>query len=141
MATFLLKTEPGEYSFDHLRTDGHTTWSGVKNNTALAHLRTARTGDHALIYHTRDQRAIVGLAQFVSNPYEDPAHPGLNNAGAPKLPVIDLKPLRTAKHPATLAQLKSDKRFAAFDLIRQSRLSVMPVPPELDRLIRTMTGL
>ena len=141
MATFLLKTEPGEFSFDDLRAAGRTTWDGISNAAALGHLRTARKGDHAFIYHTGDDKAIVGLAEFVSNPREDPANPGLTAAGLVKTPVIDVRALRAAKQPVTLAQLKADRRFADFALIRQSRLSVMPVPPNLDAIIRGLAGL
>jgi predicted RNA-binding protein with PUA-like domain len=140
MPTFLLKTEPGEYSFQRLLADRRTTWSGVTSNAALGHLRTARKGDEALIYHTGDEKAIVGLAQFVSAPREDPERPGFNEAGAPRFAVIDLKPVKSARTPVTLAAIKADQRFADFLLVRQSRLSVMPVPPALDALLRRMAG-
>jgi predicted RNA-binding protein with PUA-like domain len=141
MATFLLKTEPGEFSFADLRAAGRTTWDGIANAAALGHLRAARKGDQAFIYHTGDDKAIVGLAEFVSNPREDPANPGLTAAGLIKTPVIDVRAVRPAKQPVTLAQLKADRRFADFALIRQSRLSVMPVPPDLDAIIRGLAGL
>ncbi len=141
MATFLLKTEPGDYSFERLVADRQTTWTGVTSNAALAHLRTVRKGDDALIYHTGSQKSIVGLARFVSNPREDPQHPGLNAAGAPKTPVIDLRAVRGVARPLALGEIRSDPRFQDFALVRQSRLSIMPVPPELDRIIRERTGL
>lgn len=141
MATFLLKTEPGEYSFEKLQTVKRATWDGISNAAALGHLRSARKGDQAFIYHTGDEKAIVGLAEFVSNPREDPANPGLTAAGLVKTPIIDLRALRPVSAPVTLAQLKSDKRFADFALIKQSRLSVMPVPPDLDAIIRKLAGL
>ena len=72
MPTYLLKTEPGTYSFDDLIRDGTTAWSGVSNNAALIHLRTARPGDTAWIYHTGDEKAIVGLAEITSAPYPHP---------------------------------------------------------------------
>jgi predicted RNA-binding protein with PUA-like domain len=141
MATFLLKTEPGSYSYDDLTRDKGTVWDGVTNNTALIHLRAARKGDEAFIYHTGDEKQIVGLARIASDPYEDPANPGRNARGEPKRAVFDLKPLKKAPTPVTLAQLKADKRFADFDLIKQPRLSVMPVPEKLDKLLRQMAGL
>ncbi len=141
MRTFLLKTEPSEYSFDDLIRDRATTWTGVANPAALAHLRSARKNDYAFIYHTADQRAIVGLARFTSNPYEDPDKPGRTETGLPRFAVIDLKPVKWATLPVPLAALKADTRFADFALIKQSRLSVMPVPPELDAAIRAMAGL
>jgi predicted RNA-binding protein with PUA-like domain len=141
MATFLLKTEPTTWSYDDLVREKGTVWDGVTNNAALIHIRAARKGDEAFIYHTGDEKQIVGLARIASNPYEDPANPGRNARGEPKLAVFDLKPLRKARTPVTLARLRADNRFADFALIRQSRLSVMPVPEKLDRILRQMAGL
>lgn len=141
MATYLLKTEPSEYSFADLAREKRCTWSGVSNNSALGHLRTMKKGDEAFIYHTGDEKAIVGLAVVTSAPYEDGARPGKNDKGEPRFAVVDLKPLRAAKHAVTLATIKGDKRFAAFALVKQSRLSVMPVAAELDRALREMAEL
>jgi predicted RNA-binding protein with PUA-like domain len=141
MATFLLKTEPGEYSFADLQKDGSTCWSGVSNPAALAAIRTMRKGDEAFIYHTGSEKAVVGVAKVASSAYEDPDQPGLSAAGEPKFAVVDLKPLRPAKTPVTLAAIKADARFKDFALVRQSRLSVMPVPPALDTLLRKLAGL
>jgi len=141
MATFLLKTEPSEYSFDDLTREKRCVWSGVTNNTALLHLRTMRKGDEAFIYHTGDEKAIVGLAQVVRSAYEDPGQPGLNPKGEPKFAVVDLKPLRRARTPVTLAAIKADPRFAAFPLVTQTRLSVMPVPGSIEAALRKLAGL
>ena len=141
MATFLFKTEPTEYSFDDLARDKRTTWSGVSNAAALAHLRTARKGDEVLVYHTGDEKAIVGLARVIADPYEDPERPGRTPSDEPKFAVVDLAPVQRAKTPITLATIKADKRFAAFALVKQSRLSVMAVPPPLERALREMAGL
>lgn len=141
MATFLLKTEPSEYSFDDLTREKRAVWSGVSNNAALAHLRTMRKGDEAFIYHSGDEKAIVGLAQVIKAAYQDPEQPGLNAKGEPKFAVVDLKPLRKARAAVTLAAIKADKRFAAFPLVTQSRLSVMPVPGEIDAALRALAGL
>jgi predicted RNA-binding protein with PUA-like domain len=139
--TFLLKTEPSVYSFADLSREKKTVWSGVANAGALIHLRSARPGDECFIYHTGDERAIVGLARVASKPYEDPARPGKAPSGEPKHAVIDLAPVQSAGASLSLATMKADKRFAEFVLLRQSRLSVMPVPPALDRVIRSLTGL
>jgi predicted RNA-binding protein with PUA-like domain len=141
MATFLLKTEPGAYSFDQLVADKKATWDGISSNAALAHLRTVRKGDQAFIYHTGDEKAIVGLAEFTSSTRPSSTDPTLTAAGEPKSPVVDLRPVRAAKTRVTLASLKADKRFADFALIRQSRLSVMPVPTALDAILRKLAGL
>lgn len=78
----------------------------------------ARKGDEAFIYHTGNEKAIVGLAQIVTDPYEDPAEPGLNGKGEMKSPLFDIKPLRAARTPVTLAQVKADPRFKNFELVR-----------------------
>lgn len=141
MPTLLLKTEPDEYSFADLQRDKRTVWSGVSNPAALKSLRAARKGDEAFIYHTGDEKRIVGLARVATAAYEDPERPGRNDAGEPRFAVIDLAPLRAAKAPLTLAAMKADARFKGFALVRQPRLSVMPVPAELDAAIRALTGL
>lgn len=141
MATFLLKTEPSEYSFDDLAREKRCTWSGVSNNAALGHLRAMKKGDEAFIYHTGDEKAVVGLAQVIKSAYEDPEQPGRNAQGLPKFAVVDLKPLKKAAAPVTLAAIKADRRFAAFPLVTQTRLSVMPVPPDIDTTLRQLAGL
>lgn len=118
---WLLKTEPDHYSYADLERDGTTVWDGVGNNTALMHIRTMQPGDLALIYHTGDQRQAVGLAEIISAPYPDPL------AGDPKLAVVDLRPLRRLRLPVTLTAVKADPEFADFALVRQGRLSVVPV--------------
>lgn len=141
MATFLVKTEPGDYSFDDLVKDKQTVWSGVSNPVALRNLRSVSKGDDVLVYHTGDEKAIVGLAKAASGPYEDPKQPGLTEEGQPKFAVVDLKPVRPAKNPVTLATVKADKRFKDFALVRQGRLSVMPVPEDLSKVLRDLAGL
>jgi len=141
MATFLVKTEPGEYSFDDLVRDKRTVWSGVSNPGALIQLRSMRKGDEAFVYHTGDDKAIVGLAKVVSDPYEDPKQPGRNERGEPKFAVVGLAPLKEAATAVTLAAIKADKRFVKFPLIAQPRLSVMAVPGELEKVLRQMAGV
>jgi hypothetical protein len=141
MSVFLVKTEPGEFSWDDLVKAGRTTWDGVTNNAALLQMRRMVKGDDVFIYHTGDERAVVGLARVCQGPREDPANPGLNAAGLAKFAVVDLKPVKPAKTPLTLAQVKADARFRDFDLVKQSRLSVMAVPETIEVLIREATGL
>ncbi len=125
MKTWLLKTEPSDYSWDDLVRDGGTRWDGVANNTALIHMRKVKKGDRAFVYHTGDERAAVGLAVVTSDPYPD------LEAGDPKRVVFDIAPTEKLAQPVTLAQMKADPAFAGFDLLRISRLSAMPVPPEI----------
>jgi len=122
MARWLLKTEPDCYAWDQLVKDKKTTWDGIANATALKHLRTMKKGDVALIYHTGDERAAVGVAEITSNPYPDP------NEADDKLVVVDLKPKKKLPNPVTLSDIKADPAFAGWDLLRIGRLSVVPVP-------------
>ncbi len=122
---WLLKTDTDTYPFDRLVSDRRTVWDGVSNALALKHLRGMAKGDQVLIYHSGDEKAIVGLARVVSDPYADP------KAGDPKLAVVDLEAGDRLAHPVTLAAVKADPVFAEFALVRMSRLSVMPVPPDL----------
>ncbi len=141
MATFVFKTEPSEYSFDDLVRDKKAEWSGITNAAALIHLRGARRGDEVLIYHTGDEKAIVGLAKVVSAVREDANKPGKTPGGEPKFAVVDIVPVRAADRPLTLGAMKGDSRFAKFLLVTHGRLSVMPVEASLDRIIRELTGL
>jgi len=118
---WLVKTEPDEYAYDDLERDGRGVWDGVRNATALGHLRRFAAGDEVLVYHSGRQRAIVGVARVARGPYPDPQHDD------PKLVVVDLVPVRRLRRPVTLAEIKADPAFAQFDLVRISRLSVMPV--------------
>lgn len=130
MARWLLKTEPGTYSFDDLVRDRKTVWDGITNALALKHLRTVTKGDEALIYHTGGEKAVVGLAMIVSAAYADPS------GKEEKHVVVDLKAGKGFATPVTLAQFKADKAFAGWDLLRIGRLSVVPVPDAMwDRVI------
>ncbi len=129
MAYWLLKSEPHVYAYADLAREHHTIWDGVNNNLALQHIRTMNKGDLALIYHTGNERQATGIAEVISQPYVDPQ---LND---PKRAVVDVKAVRSLAKPVTLAQIKQDSRFAGFDLLRISRLSVVPVSEEHWHLI------
>lgn len=124
MAYWLLKTEPSCYSWEDLERDKKTVWDGVTNNLALKYLREMRKGDTAIIYHTGDEKRLVGLAEVSSDPFVDPK---LND---PKLAVVELKPKRKLSRSLTLAEIKGNKKLQDFILVRMSRLSVMPVSDE-----------
>jgi predicted RNA-binding protein with PUA-like domain len=134
VAFWLLKTEPDDYSFADLERDGATVWDGIANNAALKHLRGARPGDLALVYHTGDERAAVGIAEVTSAPHPDSA------ADDQRLVVVDLKPVRRLARPVTLAAVKADPFFAGFALVREPRLSVMPVTPAQWRRLLELSG-
>ncbi len=131
---FLVKEEPEHYSYDVFAKDGGTRWSGVKNALAQKHLRSIRKGDQVLYYHTGDEKAVVGLAKATGNAYPDPADP------SGKAHVVDLTPVRRLKRPVTLHEIKADKRFADFALVRMSRLSVMPVTAQQWKWILALAG-
>jgi predicted RNA-binding protein with PUA-like domain len=124
MAYWLLKTEPSVYSFDDLVRDKKTTWDGVTNALALKHIRTMKPGDEALIYHTGDERQAIGTAKIVTAAFADPKQEN------PKLAVVDLAVGKRLKRPVTLAEVKGDKRFEGWDLLRLGRLSVVPTTAE-----------
>lgn len=121
---WLFKTEPNEYSYSDLEQEKKTVWDGVGNNLALKNLREVRLGDEVLIYHSADEKAIVGIAEAVSDAYPDP------NEVDEKVVVVNLKPKRRLARPLTLAEIKAIDELSDFDLVRLPRLSVMPVSPD-----------
>ncbi|MCU0491778.1 MAG: EVE domain-containing protein [Chloroflexaceae bacterium] len=132
---WLLKTEPDNYNFADLERDTTTVWDGVANNAALKHMRAMQPGDMALIYHTGDERQAVGLAEVTTAAYPDPK--GDNAA----LVVVDVTSLRRLPQPVTLAAIKADPFFADFALVRQGRLSVVPVTAEQWQRLLAMAEL
>ena len=118
---FLFKEEPTHYSYDDLKKDGKTRWSGVKNPLAQKHLRSVKKGDAIFYYHTGDEKAVVAVARAASDAYPDPA----DKSG--KLYAVDVVPVKKLARPVTLAEIKAKPVFKDFPLVRISRLSVMPV--------------
>jgi predicted RNA-binding protein with PUA-like domain len=118
---WLLKTESGSYSYDDLERDGRAVWDGVTNPLALRNLRAMKRGDGVVIYHTGDEKAAVGLAEVTKAAYPDP------QAGDPRLVVVELKPKGRLARPVALAELKARQAFAESPLVRQGRLSVVPL--------------
>jgi predicted RNA-binding protein with PUA-like domain len=121
MAYWLFKQEPDDYSYSDLERDGVATWDGVTNNAAQKNLRAVSPGDKVFFYHTGDEKAIVGTMTVSVGP----ARVDEKNV------VVQVKPLKRLKTPVTLAAIKADVEFAAWELVRISRLSVMPVTPEI----------
>ena len=118
---WLFKSDPEHYSFADLVRDRKTVWDGISNNLALKHLRTLRRGDRVMIYHSGGERAIVGLAEVLSDPYPDPKRQEA------KLVVVDIAARERLARPVTLEQIKKQEGLETFDLVRLPRLSVMPV--------------
>lgn len=133
MAYWLLKTEPSEYSYADLEREKQTVWSGVSNNLALQHLRRMRMGDLAIIYHTGSEKAAVGVAEVGSDPYADPK---LND---PKRVVVDIKSRHPLNRLVPLSEMKSHGKLKDFELVRNSRLSVMPVSAEIWKIIMKLS--
>ena len=121
-AHWLMKSEPGSYSWDDLVRDGATEWDGVRNNAARLHLRAIKSGDQALFYHSGEDRAVVGIMKVTG-----PGRPDGEDGAWVKVPV---KPVKALARPVTLAAIKAEPRLAKMELIRQSRLSVSPVREE-----------
>lgn len=121
MTYWLLKSEPDEYSWDHLVRDGRGGWDGVRNHMAANNLRAMKKGERGFFYHTGQERRIVGVLEITREHYPDPSDP------AGKFVMVDVAPVAAVGRPVTLAEVKADKRFADFTLVRFSRLSVMPV--------------
>jgi predicted RNA-binding protein with PUA-like domain len=116
---YLLKTEPSEYSFEDFQRDGSTQWDGVHNPVALRNLASMASGDRLVIYETGERKSAVGTATVVSV-----------DASNPKSPVVELKAGKALAKPVTLAQVKAYKLFADSPLVRQGRLSVVPLTKE-----------
>ncbi len=120
---YLLKTEPSEYSFEQLQRDRATTWDGVSNPQALKNLRSMKAGDELIIYHTGDERCAVGVASVVS----------VDSSG--KIPVVKIKAGRELSRAMSLAEIKTDSAFRDSPLLKQGRLSVVPLTEEQYRIL------
>ncbi len=118
---WLVKQEPTDYSWDDFVAEGRTAWTGVRNYAARLHLRAMAKGDAVLFYHTNDGKCVVGLARVVRTAYPDPT------ADEDGWVAVDLEPVKPLRQPVTLAQMKTEPALKDIALIRQSRLSVMPL--------------
>lgn len=131
---WILKTDADTYPFDQLVRERRAVWDGVSNALALKHIRSMRKGDQALVYHSGDDKALVGLARIVSDPYADPKNDD------PRLAVVDIEAGARLARPVTLAEVKADPAFADLGLVRMSRLSVIPVPADQWKRLLGMAG-
>jgi predicted RNA-binding protein with PUA-like domain len=131
---WLFKEEPSNYSFDELVKDKKTVWSGVKNPVAQRHLRSVKKGEQIFFYHTGDEKSVVGVAKALGDAYPDPAD------AAGKAYVVDVGPVKKLARPVTLKAIKADAWFKDFELVRISRLSVMPVSDAQWARIEKMSG-
>ncbi len=134
MAFWLVKSEPDVFSYDALVQLGRDRWDGVRNWTALHHMARMRPGDLCLFYHTGGERQAVGVCRVVSEPYPEPGQADV------RIQLVDMEPAYRFPHPVTLGAIKADPAFSNWELVRQSRLSVMPVPEPLWLRIHQMAG-
>ncbi len=125
MNYWLCKQEPSTYNLDLLEKEKKTTWDGVHNNLALKNMRQMKKGDLAFFYHSGDQKQIAGMMEITSEAYPNPKEKD------PRFVVIDVKFKKRLGRPVTLAEIKTNKTFRDWDLLRISRLSVMPVPAQI----------
>ena len=134
MAHWLFKQEPDVYSFADLMRDGATQWDGITNALALKHLRLCQAGDTAFFYHTGQEKAIVGILEITGPACPDPT------SDNEKLVVVPVKAVRALDYPVTLATIKAEPLFEKWELVRMSRLSVMPCPDDLWNRVLTLAG-
>jgi len=125
MNYWLVKSDPDEYGWKELVRDQSTVWTGVRNFVARNNLKAMKTGDPVLFYHSQTDKAVVGIAKVVKEFYPDPTAA----KGEPWV-AVDLAPVRALKTSVTLGQIKADKRLSQIHLVRQARLSVMPLRRE-----------
>lgn len=131
MNYWLVKSEPGTYSWDDLVKDTKTTWDGVRNFTARNNLKAMKKGDLAFLYHSNEGKEIVGTVKILKEAYPDPKDK--------EWVVVDLGVGKKLKNPVTLAQVKATKKLADMALVKLSRLSVQPVKPEEFDLILALS--
>ncbi|MGI0068899.1 MAG: EVE domain-containing protein [Nitrosotalea sp.] len=131
MNYWLVKQEPTTYNYDMLEKEKKTVWDGVHNNLALKHIHSMKNGDIAFFYHTGDEKQVVGIIEITSNPYPNPKEED------ERYVVFDVKSISRLKRPVTLDEIKKDSKFKNWELLRISRLSIMPVPKNLwDAIIK-----
>lgn len=121
---WLVKQEPEGYSWDDLVRDRGTEWTGVRNFQARNNLRQMKAGDQVLFYHSGEQKAVVGIAQVAKTAYPDPS------TDEAQWVAVDIKPVKPLREPVPLTTIKAEPKLANMLLVRQSRLSVMPVAKE-----------
>ncbi|HEY6555547.1 MAG TPA: EVE domain-containing protein [Vicinamibacteria bacterium] len=129
---WLVKTEPTAYSYAELAKAKRAVWDGVKNTMALRNLRAMKLGERVFVYHTGDEKAVVGVAEVAREAYMDP------KGSFPSQVVVDLLAVGPLKRPVTLAEIKARAEFKESPLVRQGRLSVVPLTPVQAKLIETL---
>ncbi|KQS37513.1 EVE domain-containing protein [Pedobacter sp. Leaf194] len=124
MKHWLVKSEPFKYSWEKFNEDGRTFWDGVRNYQARNNLKEMKAGDLVLFYHSNEGKNVVGVAKVVKEFYQDPTTDDTNWV------VVDLAPVEALNKPVSLEQIKAEESLKDISLIRQGRLSVMPLKAE-----------
>ena len=132
MAYWLFKSEPGAWSFEDQQRDGTAEWDGVRNHQAANNMKAMKPGDLGFFYHSVNEKQIVGIVEVVKEYYPDPTD------ASGRFGMVDVKAVRPVNRPVTLAEIKAEPRLENFALVRQSRLSVVPVGDEEWRIICAM---
>ena len=132
MAYWLLKSEPETYGWPRMVKEKRTKWDGVRNAQATKNLKAMKVGDQAFFYHSGEQRAVVGIVEIAKSYYPDPSDA--------RFGMVDVAAVKPLKRPVTLAEIKADGKLADLALVRQSRLSVMPIPADAWKKILVMSG-
>lgn len=135
MTYWLIKTEPHAWSWQQQVAAGTTNWDGVRNHQAIRNLKAMRVGEKAMFYHSGEAREIVGIVEIVREYYPDPADP------SGRFGMVDVRALEPLQKPVTLASIKADPRLQNLALVRQPRLSVMPIDDDAWALICGMGGV
>jgi predicted RNA-binding protein with PUA-like domain len=132
---WLVKQEPSSYSWSDFVAEGQTSWTGVRNYTARNNLRKMCIGDEVLYYHSGEEKAVVGIAKVMRTAYQDPT------AKEGDWSTVDIAPVKPLRRPVPLREIKADPRLKGIALVRQSRLSVMPLPERAFReIVKMGTG-
>ncbi|MCH7693782.1 MAG: EVE domain-containing protein [Proteobacteria bacterium] len=135
MAYWLVKSEPGAWSWDDHVKAGVAEWDGIRNHQAAANMKAMKVGDRAFFYHSVNEKCIVGILEVVTEYHPDPTDPTM------RFGMVDFKAVTPVKDPVTLRRIKDDGRLDHLALVRQSRLSVMPVDAAAWRIICAMAGV
>ena len=134
-AYWLLKSEPGTWSWDDQTRDGVAEWDGVRNHQANNNMKAMKLGDRAFFYHSVDEKRVVGIVEVVREWYLDPSD------ASGRFGMVDVKAVTPVDRPVTLADIKAEPRLQNLALVRQSRLSVVPVAAEEWQVICAMAGV
>ncbi len=135
MAYWLMKSEPGSYSWDDLVRDKETYWDGVRNHQASNNMKAMKNGDRVFFYHSVSEKAIVGVMEVIKEYYPD------HTDKSGRFGMVDVKPIEPVQNPVTLAEIKAEPKLADLALVRHTRLSVLPVSDAHWKILSKMAGV